>query len=472
MDAKNSLTEGRIVSSLVRLSLPIILANLLQTAYQLADVFWLGRLGSEAVAAISLSFPILFFMISLGGGLTMAGTILVAQAKGRNNQKMVDYISAQTITWTVIVSMVFVVLGYLLSPWVVQTTAAAQEVFAPAVYYLRITCLGITFIFVYLSFQSLLRGVGDVKTPFYVVLGAVLLNIILDPLFIFGYGPLPAMGVGGAALATIISEGLASLIGMYIFLTGRCGIKLHLVELKPDWKLGRGILRLGLPVSIEQSMIALVMMVMVGLVSTLGTAPLAAYGIGGRVFSLVIIPALGLSMATSTMVGQNVGAGKFERITAIAKVSSLLGFVGLTALGIFLFVVARPLTEIFIPNEEATIILAAAFIKYMALTFGFVGIHQACSGALRGAGKTLSTMIITIVNLWVLRLPLAYIFAIYGGMGARGIWLSFPIVNITVALMAAGWLATGRWKKDAREISALGMVEEHLNSYFGNEVVE
>ncbi|HRW58967.1 MAG TPA: MATE family efflux transporter, partial [Chlamydiales bacterium] len=231
MSQKNNLLDGSIFKSLISLAVPIIFANILQTTYQLIDTFWVGRLGTDAVAAVSISFPVIFLIISLGGGLVMAGAILIAQYKGSSNRKAVNHIASQTFVMVVVISIVLAMIGYLLSPLVVRLMGADTKVYTDAVLYMRVSFLGMIFMFVYMAFQSLMRGVGDVKTPLYIVLGTVFLNLVLDPLFIFGYGIFPGYGVTGAAIATIITEGLAALIGSFLLLKGRYHIKISWKDL-------------------------------------------------------------------------------------------------------------------------------------------------------------------------------------------------------------------------------------------------
>ncbi len=245
MQKTNHLTEGPILKSLVRLSIPIILANILQTAYQITDTFWVGRLGTVAVAAVSISFPIIFLIISFGGGLAMAGTILVAQYKGRQDQKAINHITYQTLLMVIFVSVVLSIIGYFLSPHLINLMGVEQNVFSEAATYMKISFLGMIFMFTYMVFQSLMRGVGDVKTPMYIVLGTVLLNLILDPLFIFGYKFIPSFGVAGAAVATVGTQGLAAVIGIFILLKGNHQIQLYLDDLKPDFDLIKKCLKLG-----------------------------------------------------------------------------------------------------------------------------------------------------------------------------------------------------------------------------------
>ncbi|USN45578.1 MAG: MATE family efflux transporter [Candidatus Woesearchaeota archaeon] len=447
MKQRNSLIEGSIFKSLLALSLPIIFANLLQTAYQLTDTFWVGRLGTVAVAAVSISFPIIFLIISLGGGLAMAGTILVAQYKGKKNQRAVDHLTSQTMLLVVIVSIVLSALGYVLSPFLISLMGADTNVFVPAVQYMKISFIGMVFMFVFMVFQSLMRGVGNVNVPLYVVLGTVLLNLVLDPLFIFGYGVIPAYGVAGAALATIGTQGIAAIIGIIILSRGNYQIKLHWSDLKPDYVLIKKMFKLGLPASIEQSTRALGMTIMTFLVATFGTVTLAAYGIGGRMLSFVIIPALGLSMATSTLVGQNMGAGKIKRAENIAKLSTLAGFIFLSIVGVLFFFFAAQLATLFIPGELEVIQSSTLFIQIMALSFGFIGIQMALNGAFRGSGNTLISMVLSIISLWVLQFPLAYILSFHTSLAEVGLWIAFPVANVLAAGIALAWFAKGTWKQ-------------------------
>jgi putative MATE family efflux protein len=471
MSRKNNLTEGSILKSLITLAVPIIFANILQTAYQLTDTFWVGRLGTDAVAAVSISFPIIFLIISLGGGLAMAGTILVAQYKGKNDQKAVNHITSQTLMMVVIISIILAAIGYILSPFLINLMGAEPAVYANAVSYMKISFIGMVFMFTYMVFQSLMRGVGDVKTPVYIVLGTVILNLFLDPLFIFGYKFIPAFGVGGAAVSTIATQGLAAIIGILLLVKGKYQIKLHLNDLKPDMPLIKKMFNLGFPASIEQSTRALGMTVMTFLVASFGTLTIAAYGIGSRILSFIIIPAMGLSMATSTLVGQNIGAKKLDRVEKVVKLSSIISFIFLTLIGVIVFFLASQISAIFIPGEIETIKSSALFIKIMSLTFGFIGVQMALSGALRGTGNTMVSMVLSIISLWVLRFPLAYILSMHTNLAEVGLWIAFPVANVIAAIITISWFARGTWKhkkvvediKLSNDVSQEAIIEEGIN---------
>ncbi len=445
---QNHLTEGPIVPSLFKLALPIVFANLLQTAYQLIDTFWVGRVGALAVAAVSLSFPIIFLMISLGAGLSIAGAILIAQYKGKGDQKSVDHIGMQTLTSMVVVSATISVVGYYLTPWLIGLMTHDTSLFADAVSYLQISFIGMVFVFGFAVYQSLMRGVGDVKTPMYIVLGTVILNFFLDPLFILGYGPIPAMGVAGAAMATIFTQSIAAFIGVGMLFWGRGNrIRLHMRDLAPDWKLLSRMNRLGFPASIAQSTRALGLMAMAFIVATFSDNVIAAYGVGARILSFIIVPALGMSMATSTMVGQNIGAGKKERALETARVSGRVSFWVLSAAGVLIFLFAKPISAFFIPGDPTVIGMSATFIQIMALTYGFLGWQQAYYGAFRGAGDTAITMILSVLTLWVLRFPFALILSKFTSVGFIGIWWAFPVSNVAGGVLTWLFFIKGRWMR-------------------------
>jgi putative MATE family efflux protein len=440
-------TQGPILGVLIALAVPIVAANVLQSLYQLIDTFWVGRLGADAVAAVSLSFPITFLMISAGGGLSIAGAILVAQSFGAGDRRATDHAAGQTLLVVGVVSTVLSLAGYFLSGPLVAFFRPTPSVTDMAVGYLKVSFLGLVAIFVYFVFQALLRGVGDVKTPLIVVGGTVVLNFFLDPLLILGWGPVPAFGVVGAAWATIGSQGLAGAVGLLILFSGRYGIHVRLADLLPDRELVLRILRLGIPSSVEQSARALGLTVMMLLVSSFGTTAIASYGIGARILSFVIIPAMGLSMATSTVVGQNVGARKDDRAIGSARLSMVAAFVALSGAGAVLWVLAGPIVAGFVPGEPEVIGLGTHFLHIMAPTFGLFGLQMVMGGALAGAGNTMASMMLSLLSFWVMRFPVAWILAVPAGLGPDGVFWSFPVSNVLAGGVALAWFMRGNWIK-------------------------
>jgi len=450
---RNEITDGNLIKAIVFLSLPIIFSNFLQGLYNVIDMFWVGKLGAAAVAAVSLSFPPMFLMITLGMGVSVAGTILVSQYKGRKDHEKSDFIASQTVSSVILLSIVLAALGYAFSPVLLELMSLEDSVFTMASDYLSITFAGLPFVFFYFVFQSLLRATGNVTTPLYVVVVSIFLNLVLDPLFIFGYGPVPAMGVAGAAIATVISQAIGALIGLAILLRGKSGIHLKPPYMVPHVETLVKLIRLGAPASIELGSISLSFMIMLFLVTPFGTDITAAYGIGTRILSMIIIPAVGLGMATSTLVGQNMGAGKPERAEHAAKIGMLSGFSTLTVIGIVMLAFSAPIAALFI-EDQSVVSMTVHFLNAMALSFGFIAVLEVITGAFKGSGHTFWSMVLTLTVLWVMRFPLAYILAYHTSLSFEGIWWAFPVSTVTGALIAVVWFFRGTWKHKR-------LIEEH-----------
>jgi putative MATE family efflux protein len=439
--------EGPIGAALARLAIPIVFGNMLQTGYQLTDAFWVGRLGAAAVAAVSVSFPLTFLVIALGAGLAIAGATLSAQYMGAGRQDMVNHVAAQTMLMVAITSIVLGAAGYLLAPYLLELRGVAPDVYQGALGFMRVSFIGIIFVFLYAMFQALMRGVGETRIPLLIVLGTVFLNFLFDPLFIFGWGFLPPHGVMGAALATLATQALAALLGIVIFLRGRHGIQLSWRDFRPDLPYIKRAFFLGLPGSIELSTRGLGPMLMSFLVAGFGTVTLAAYGVGSNVLQFVTIPAMGLSMATSTLVSQNMGAGNIERAARVTVLGAISAFVILTLAGIVAYIFAPAFVAFFVPRDADVIAEGARFIRIMCLAWGGIGIQLCIVSAFRASGNMLIAMVIALVSQFMFQFPLAYILAKHTGLQASGLWWSFPIANVAVAIVSVCWFAEGGWKK-------------------------
>ncbi|MBN9007824.1 MAG: MATE family efflux transporter [Rhizobiales bacterium] len=446
-DRRKLLLEGPIGAALFRLALPIMLGNLLQTGYQLTDAFWVGRLGATAVAAVSISFPVSFLVIALGAGLAIAGATLSAQYMGAGRQDMVNHVAAQTMMMVALTSAILGAAGYLLAPHLLRWMGVAPEVYDAALGFMRVSFIGIIFVFLYAMFQALMRGVGQTRVPLMIVLGTVVLNFVLDPVFIFGWGPLPGYGVMGAALATLATQGLAALLGLVIFLRGRHGIQLTWRGFKPDLPYVKRAFMLGLPGSIELASRGLGPMAMSFLAAGFGTVTLAAYGVGTNILQFITIPAMGLSQAVSALVGQNMGAGNVERAARTATLGGVVGLAVLTLVGGTAFVFAEHLIAFFVPADPNVIAEGARFVRIMCLAWGGIGVQLCAVSAFRASGNMVIAMAIAVVFQLFVQFPLAYGLARGTGLAETGIWWSFPITSVMAAITSALWFAQGGWKK-------------------------
>ena len=441
------LLEGPIVRSLFLLAIPIMFSNLLQVAYGLIDAFWVGRLGADAVASVSVSIPMMFLMTAAGLGFAVAGTTLIAQYVGARDHAMVNHVAAQTLLTIAAISVVLGFFGLVFSPYVIDLMGTAPAVRENAVAFLRIAFIGLPFAFMYFMFQALLRGTGEVTLPLYIVAGTVVLNFCLDPVLIFGKFGFPPLGVKGAALSTLIAQAIAAAVGLSLLMSGRYGIALNRRAFRPDIPFIKRAFDLGYPASIEQSARGFGMTVMTFLITSFGTVITASYGVGINVINFIVIPAMGFSMATSTLVGQNIGAGNIARAEQVARLASVITFVTLSVAGLLCFVFAAQLVGFFVPSDADVIREGAIYIRTISWSFGFVGLQFALMGVLRASGNTFAAMVISLVSQWVINFPLAFILSEHTSLHAHGLWWSFPIGNIATAVIAGIWFARGDWKK-------------------------
>ena len=437
------LTEGGIAGPLFYLSLPIVVTNLLQTAYNLADTFWLGQYSTEALAAISFAFPMVFLLLSLGMGLTVAGSVLVAQHTGADERAEAEYAASQTMAFTLIAAVLLGAVGYFVVDDLIRFFGASPAVAPLATDYMQVVSLGLVFMFGFFVFIALMRGYGDTVTPMVVMFGTVVINIILDPFLIFGWGPFPELGVEGAAIATIFTRGLAMAVGLAILLGGRRGVTIHVRQMVPSGTYLRKLLRIGAPASIEVTGRAVSVNMMLFIVGLFSTTIVAGFGVGIRILSVIFLPAVAAAQGVETMTGQNIGAGREDRAAATNHFAAKAMFLILTGAGIVIFVGARPVVGVF-TDDPAVIDAGVTFLRIVAPTFGFMGIMRAYTGGFRGVGKTLTAAAIAIGTFGGFRFPFAWV--VSQQIGETGIWLAFAVSNVIGASVAFLWFRRGTWR--------------------------
>lgn len=432
MHETKNILKGDLKKVILKLSWPMMISNLLQATYNITDTFWVGRLGSYAIAAVTISFPLVFVMIAISMGIGVGGSILISHAAGKafktkkeKDKKQINLITSQTFVLLFLAAIAVSIIGFLLAPNIVSLLSSEQAVFESAVIYMRTIFIGFSFMVLYYVFEAALRALGNTKTPMKFVLISVLINVILDPILIFGLGPFPRMGVFGAALATVISRAIISLIALYHLIKGTYGIRFELGFLKPKIKIIKDILKLGIPTTFEMGSIAIGSFMITYIVGVLGTATLAAFGIVTRLFSFFMIPSLAISVAISTIVAQNFGAGNIKRAFNSLKESVKLGFKIIFFMSFFVFMFSRQIVSAFTVDADV-IYLGTLFLRiispFIILGFG----RHVFIGFFRGIKRTDISMVVSIINHFILRISGAYVLAFVLNLGAIGLWWSYP----------------------------------------------
>ena len=475
-DQSDRFTQGSIVWPLLVLAGPLTATQLLQVAYNLTDTFWVGRLGAEAVSALSFSWPLIFLLISVGGGMTNAGTILISQHVGAGNDDRLSHVAGQTIAFVGLLSVGVATLGAVLAPQLLQLigASAGTTVHDLAVTYTRVIVLGMPFTFGFFVFMALLRGWGDTKTPMYLMALSVGLNIVLDPFLVLGFTDNPlfgwigiegiqdtlfsvtgftGFGVTGAAVATVLARATAAVVGLWLLFGGRVGLHLKLENLLLEFETVTKIVRIGGPGAIDQSTQSVAAIVMTALIATVGTDAVAAYGIGNRFISLVWLPTVAMGMSVETVVGQNLGRGQRDRArhTVYVAIAILVtAFLVASALTVWF---ARPIIGIFITGPEAGPIIShgATFLRIVAPTWVVMASYHMMNGAFYGSGSTRMAMGIGVTTLWGVRALAAILLVLVVGLGASGAWYAIALSNVTAAIAGAMFFFRGEWLADVLE---------------------
>lgn len=311
----HTIPRSGVFKALLAIALPMMLGSAIEAVYNLTDAFFLGRLGAAEIGAPSIAFSIVFFLTVFGIGLSSAGTTLIAQSKGKNDPVKMNHYLNQMASLLMTTSIVLAIIGALIAPSLLRLLNTPPDIYGFALSYIRIVFLGIPFVFTYFTLQASFTAIGDSLTPVKVHLIAVAFNVILDPILIFGLGPVPALGVSGAAIATIVAQGLGAILSIVVLVRGRDELKLSRLELKPTLKSWGLLLRIGLPASVGQGLSSFGFTVLQGVVNIFGTSAIAAFGVGNRLFNMFNIPTHGIAGATSSLVGRAMGA----KDTVLAK---------------------------------------------------------------------------------------------------------------------------------------------------------
>ena len=432
------------LKSLLVLAVPIMLGNFLQMLFNIVDAYFLGKLGKVALSAPSISFTIVVFLVIFGFGFSMAGTTLISQAKGKGDQKKVDFYLGQTTTVLLLGSILIAVLGVVFAPPLLRLLQVPEEAFAYTQRYLRIVLAGLPFMFMAFVLQSCLQGIGDSMTPLVLQAITVGLNVGLDPLLIFGVGPFPRMEVTGAAVGTVISRGIGSAIALAVFIRGRRGMKLTLSNMIPRRDSMKLLLKIGIPTSLGQGISALGFTVLQGVVNSLGTAVIAAFGVGNRIIGLFNMPAMGISRAAGVLVGQNLGAKDRNGALRAARLSiaSILAFIVPSMT--FTFFLGNHFVRFFIDDPEV-IAYGVAMFRLISPAVVFFALFTVFMGAFQGGGDTKPIMVLNILRLWGFRVPLAYALSILVGIGPSGIWIAMVFSNVATAIIGFVLFQSKRW---------------------------
>lgn len=444
MPPSRHLTEGSITRAIARLGVPLIATSILQSAFNLVDMFFVGRLGPAALAAVTLSGIVIALLITAAIGISIGTLALVARYWGARRYREAALVVGQSFHLSLLLSLLFGVGGWFLARPLLEFLGGREMVLELAVTYFRVISAGAWTIFIFVTFSSALKGSGDAWTPFKVMALGVVLNCLLDPILIFGWGPVPALGVPGSAVATIFSRLVTVAVIIYRTRPSRSHLDLAGAFARVDLPLIGRILQIGFFSSVEMLLRSVAMIALLRFVSVYGTAALAAYGIGTRVRAIVLMPGIGLGYSSGILVGQNLGAGQPKRAHRTAWATWGLYQVVLIPLVVFFLIFAREVVGVF--NRDPGVLReGAVLLRYLAISYFFLSLILVFGKSLNGAGDTAGPMIITGFSLFLMVFFLAWPGS--AAWGLEGIWKAILGGTALNGVLMAWWFQRGRWSR-------------------------
>jgi putative MATE family efflux protein len=443
-EKRNLILQGSLYKVIITLALPIMLNNFIQTLFNLADAYYIGQLGYVEFAATAFVWPVNFLFISLGIGISIAGTSILSQHIGAAKYEEANKVSSQLIIISLIVSIVFSVVGYLISPLIVRIMGAAGDLAKFGAIYLQITFLDTPFMFFYFSFNSIMNSQGDTIKPMILSGICALLNIILDPIFIFTLN----MGVAGAAIATLISKAILAALGLYILMKYSTIIRPSIKDFKFDKEIIKQLIKVGIPSAIGQSGASLGFLVLNSFIISYGSVTMAAFGMVNRITSLIMQPAMGIGAAMTAIVGQNLGNNQIARVKEAFRKSFLLTmYIAITGC-LFMIMLDKEIIHFFINEEDNVEIISqgVTYLQYIAYSMPLMGIFSIFQGVFQGSGHTKYSMAMEIGRLWFVRLPMILMFKYFTDAGETGIWFAMSFSNLIVCIFGYWIYRRGKWQ--------------------------
>jgi len=440
------LTTGSLHRNIWYLALPMMLETGIMNVSQVLDTYWVGQLGSAALAAVTISITIRWVVNSLANGLGIGGMAVVARRIGERDRAAAEHATWQTILLGLVVSLALGVVGMVLARPLLILLGADDEVLPLGLGYLRVAFGGMFTLILVFVINALLRGAGEARLAMIVLFLCTVVTVFLEPVLVFGWGPFPRMGVTGSAWAYVMGFGAGLALQVTSLVGRKRRIGINLSALRPDFPLMLRIVRIALPSTVQMTLRSSSRLAIVGLVGSYGTFATAGYGVANRMLLIALIPGFGLGNAAGTLVGQNLGARKPDRAEQTAWWVSGYSAVYMAVMAAILYISARPLIAFFDPTPEV-VNVGVDCLRVVAPALFASAVGVVLARAFDGAGNTVPAAVINLLSLWGTEIPVAFGLSRWFGMGVTGVFWGRAIANLANGLLFAVWFNRGRWKE-------------------------
>ena len=441
-------TAGSVRKAVFLLAIPMILEMCMESVFAVVDIYFVGKIGkNEAVAAVILTESVLAIVYSLAMGVSMAATAMVARRTGEKNAEGASHAAMQSILIALFFTILISIAGILFAGEILQIMGASSKTIEAGTPYARLMLGGNIVIMFLFLINGIFRGAGNASIAMRSLWIANICNIILCPLLIiYGLGPIPALGLVGAAVATNIGRGVGVIYQVYHLIKGKGVIKIRWEHIRPDFRVIRGLLNIAWSGTAQFLIASASWIVLARIISESGDAAVAAYGVTIRLMMFFILPAYGMSNAAATLVGQNLGAGRPERAEESVWKTARYNTYFMAFVTVFFLVLAAPIVGFF-NADPAVVAQATVALRIMSLGFILYGIGMVVTNSFNGAGDTRTPTVINIFGFWFFQLPMAYVLAITMGMGPNGVFTAIIVAECAITIAGIIIFKKGRWKK-------------------------
>ena len=432
-----NLTEGAVGRTLIKLTIPMFLAILAMVVFNLVDTAFVGRLGTEELAAISFTFPVVLVINSLAGGLGVGASAVISQAIGKGDRYRVQRLTTDSLGLSVMVVVVFVSIGLVTIDPLFRLLGATPEVLPLIRQYMTLWYIGVIFVVIPMVGNAAIRATGDTRTPATIMMVAAGINIILDPILIFGLGFFPGLGIAGAALATVIARAITLGASLWVLVRRERMVIWSRPKLKEVWASWKQVLYIGLPAAGTNVLVPISAAIITGMVAAYGPEAVAALGVGTRVESLALGVIMALASVLTPFVGQNWGAGCLDRVRLSASYVQRFALLWGVLLFILLIAFGRSVALIF--SDDAVVVATLIdYLRIVPLSYGLLGLLMLATATLNALNRPLQAALLTLLRLFLLYVPLALLGSALFGL--RGIFGAAAVANCLAGIAAFLWL--------------------------------
>ncbi|MCI5082539.1 MAG: MATE family efflux transporter [Saprospiraceae bacterium] len=442
---EKNFTSGSINKAILMLSIPMVLEMAMESLFALVDVFFVSQVSPEAVATVGLTESVITLVYAIAIGMSTAPMAMIARYVGEGDHSQASKVVLQAVYLAIGISLLIGIPGYFFASKILSGMGGSEELVASGTGYTQVMFASNIFIMLLFLLNGIFRGAGDAHLAMRALWLANGINIILDPILIFGWGPIPAMGVQGAAVATTIGRGLGVAFQLYLLLKGASVVRLYLKELQIQFSIMRKLLKIALNGALQFLIASASWIVLMRIVAQFGSEAVAGYVIAIRLIIFTLLPSWGIANAAATLVGQNLGAGHPDRAATSVWRAAYFSMIFLASVAAIYFFGASTIVYFF-TDDQAVVDAGILSLRIFAISYALFAYGMVIGQAFNGAGDTRTPMIINLICFWAVEIPLAYFLALYAGWGLAGVCWAIAGSETLMTILSIILFRQGKWK--------------------------